>query len=545
MRLARIPILLLVISLVAVGVGGGCETEFQKKLAKRKAFAESEVFVAFDRLLSERQKKAGRALPEDMSERRDGRSMAVAWRAEVAAMDTVEQLEGLLAQLGTGQSPEAEKKIREALALLRGERDYWVEKKRLKAYEKFLTEFTSFHKEGMLAEEAAFERIYIHVAHLFERDKYDDDTKQTSMFRYWKLAFDFPSEKREKFMDYITRLCNKRLGAYCAEVMWEHRAESMEKPYLLALNEKIAAFKRAYPSSMYLPVLARLEREFGTRAGAVGPFEVYPNMAEMTSARYCVGNSLLEIGPRGVSFEGELMGEPAEGYKRSAKDQKAIDKKLEEILWEAIDRIGGTDPYIPLITIMANEDVPFSLVSHYGALFAQNRVDQVAVCGRKRNDGTNRKAMHLFTLFPQKNKRKKEVLLDADGKIDKITEVEKMDSEKFRAALPKKPMAKDVSWLGFLGRLGVDIPSPTAVYRLTDEGWLVAPINEKGKVSKAVPVKALSKEQKAQAAAVIVSKSLTLQGLFQALDGAMLNCAEPDCKKATYLDTPVAFGVYP
>jgi len=466
----------------------------------------------------------------------------VAWRARTAGSDTLEQIEGLLRRLGDA-NPQVEKSAKEALALFGGQREYWVEKKKLQNYEKFLTELGTFHKQGLLAEEVGFERIYLHVANLYEREKYDEDTQLTSMMRYWKLAFDFPGEKREAFMDYIQRLCAAKLADYCKAVPWEFRPQSLEKPYLEALAARIKAFREGFPQSVYLPVLARLEREMLARASVVGPFEEVPVLADLDSGRDCVGNTILELSPRGLIFDGDELLPAAPAYDWDAKARKGAQERFGEILWGRIEQMGGNDPYISLITVLPAADAPAEVVVDLLRIMAANRVDQVALCGRKRNDGSNKKTMHLMTLFPRNAKRKKEVLLDASGQVDKITEVDPMDAERFAKGLPARPFGSASDWLGFLGRLPVQIPAPAKALRPKAEGWQEAAIDAKGRQGAAQDLARPDPRTLEPAALLLLPEKASLPELLKALDGVATLCKDADCKAVEVSERPVAVGI--
>lgn len=518
-----------------------CETDLQKKLSKAKELADTEAARELDRLIGERRARAGKDLPSEMGDRATERSAAVQWRADVAAMDTLEQVEALQGRLVKGKDPATEKMLDDARELFRGQRYFWIEKKRVTAYEDFLIDFTASHKEGVLAEEAAFERIYVHVANLWERDKYDEDTKLTSMLRYWKLAFGFPNKERETFMDYIARLCNERLGEFCKPIPWELRPEAIEKPYLEAMVGMITDFQKSFPQSIYNTLLGSLSRQFATRAAAIEPSVESPRLATTLSSRDCVGASILSIGPAGIVFEADELAGFVEGYKYDKKEQADFLARLEEILWGRIEALGGTDPYLPLITVVPAEDVPVTLLADLLTVLGRNRVDQVALCARKRNDGSNRKTMHLLTLFPQKNPKKKEVIVAADGKIDKKAKVEPLDSEKFLKQLPAAPLGATPAWLGYLGRLPVlEIKGPARAFAFAPDGWKTAPVDDKGKVGAAAAV--AKPEAVKEVALVTVPRDVTLADLFRALDGVKLECGDPECKSATYLENPVAFG---
>ena len=532
----------LALALVALISLVGCQTEFQKKLKERKAFAEKEAGLELERLVRTHRERAARDLPEDMSVRVDGRSAAVVWRAKTAASDTLEQIEGLLRRLGAA-NPEVEKGAKEAMALFGGQREYWVEKKKLQNYEKFLAELGTFHKQGILAEEVAFERIYLHVANLYEREKYDEDTQLTSMMRYWKLAFDFPGERREAFMDYIARLCAAKLPEYCRSIPWEDRPHALEKPYLETLAARIVAFRERFPQSVYLPVLALLERQMRGRAGAVGPFIEEPVLAAMASGRDCVGRTILELSPRGLIFDGDELLPADPGYAWDAKARKAAQGRFGEILWERIEQMGGNDPYISLITVLPASDAPAEMVLDLLRIMAANRVDQVALCGRKRNDDSNKKTMHLLTLFPRMAKRKKEVLLDAQGNVDKITQVDPMDAERFAKSLPARAFGTKLEWLGFLGRLPVQIPSPSKALRPKGEGWQEAAVDEKGRVGATTELARPDPRTITSAAVVVVPGKVSLPDLLKALDGVATICKDPACKAVEASERPVAIGI--
>ena len=546
------------IGLIALGLAlSACETDFQKKLKKRHDFAKTSVFKEIDRLIEVRRDKTKATMPDDLAEKRDGKPFALTWREDTARSDTIEQLEGLLNRLGD-QNPKAEAQIKDALSVFRGQREYWVEKKSVQNYVKFLNDYLAFHKEGVLAEEAAFELVYLHIGQVFKREKYDEDTRLTSMRRFWTLAFEFPAERREPFMDYITRICGAKLKAFCKDIMWEHRPDAMEKPYLEALSARIAAFHTAHPKSIYRSLLERLDREFKNRAAQVGPFEEYPVMAETHSDRYCVGNLFLDVGPEGVVFEDEEMAMPEAGYKMTPKERKQLMTDLEDRLWKKVDAQGGTDPYIPLVTLRAQRDVPLPLVLDLIRVMQQNRVNEIALCGRNRGAGTNRKTMHLLTLFPKRASRKKEVLLDADGKVDKLTKTEKMDTEKFQALLPKKLAGKAANYLGILGKLPVlEIPPPAHLMRRDAKGWATAPLGDKARIGKVTQVEALDDKDKARPGVLFLKGLETLDELFVALDGAQLKCKPPakptkkgpaapapnTCTATEYLEHPIAIAV--
>lgn len=535
------------LSLVLLALFGltfaACESDLQKKLSKAKELAQNEVPREIERLLTERRERAGKDLPSDMGERAAGLSAAVQWRASVAGMDTLEQIEALQARVVKGKNPEAEKLLADARELFRGQRYFWIEKKRVTAYEDFLLEFTATHTTGVLAEEAAFERLYLHVANLWERDKYDEDTKLTSMMRYWKLAFGFKNKERETFMDYITRLCAERLGDFCKPIPWEARPEAIEKPYLEALVAMIADFQKRFPDSIYSRLLSGLSRTFANRAAAIEPFVEDPVLASSLSSRDCVGASILALGPKGIFFEGEELAGAVEGYAYEKKERADFLARFGEILWGRIEQMGGNDPYLPLLTVVPADGVPVELVADFLKVMGQNRVDQVALCGRKRNDGSNRKTMHLFTIFPQKTARKKEVVVNADGKVDKNAKSEPLDSEKFLKLLPAAPLGATPQWVGYLGRLPVlEIKGPANAFAFAAAGWKAAPIDEQGKPGAAAEVPRPDPATLKQPGLVTVPKDVTLADLFRALDGVKLECGDPDCKATTYLESPVAFG---
>jgi hypothetical protein len=530
--------------MAAVLLVAGCKTEFQKQLNERRDFAQKAVFTELEQILATHRDKMLESVPKDLQEPRGETVAAVQWRVDLVQRDTLEQLQNLLKRLGK-QNPEAEKQLQLAIDLYQHQRDFWVKRSNVNRYTLFLNDFLAKNKEGRLAEEAGFDRVYLHLAQLYDREKYDEDTRLTSMFRFWKAAFNFPSERKEPFSDYLNRLCNAKLKDYCAGIMWETRGEAMEKPYLEALRGLAAAYRKDFAQSPFVAVLDRIDGEFLGRLKLVELPAEYPVLTSTASDRYCVGALTLDLGTNGVRFDGNDFAPFKEGYAWTDKEKADFLNKIADSVWEKVQQQNSADPYLPLVTVLPDGNVPASLVFDAVRMLQQNRVDQVAVCGRKRLDGSNRKTMHLLTLFPEKNKKKKEVLLDAAGRVDKITQVEQMDSEKFKGKLPRSVSGKTPTWLGYWGKLpAMDIPAPVQVLLPGDKGWSVVPLDGQGKPGKAAELPALTPDQQRKPAVLLVPAKTTLAELFKALDAVELACKDPECRKSDYLDALTAFGIY-
>ena len=180
-----------------------------------------------------------------------------------------------------GKGTPAENAARYGVGFANASREYWGGKGNLERYSKFLDGYvaeaakmaeeaktqgnTEFVQRPFLAE-AEFDRLFVFASREFAIAQLPLNARLLATYGSWQIAFNLPSRGRERFSEYVTRVCRVgKLAKNCDGVPHEMRPLAINKPYLQWQKERaeaLVASKTHAPFEEFAKTyLARLEEQ--------------------------------------------------------------------------------------------------------------------------------------------------------------------------------------------------------------------------------------------------------------------------------------------
>ncbi len=263
-----------------------------------------------------------------------------------------------------------------------------------------------------LVAEALFDRVFIHAVHLFRLYKVPPENRSTSFFRYWQIAFDFPSKPAEAFQPYIARLCDRdeQMRDFCAKIPFEFRHIAMMHPYydrLIALIDKLA---KEYPKSPFVPVAQYLRKVFEQeKAKLAKEFVEYPVLPDSMALLPANQRLTYEIGPKGVRVANAWIAQDAaEKFRLTVPRAAALAKKIAEQV-RTIRETGGVEIRQASIAVLADRTYPAAAVlelARASVFQPEEKLTEmdttIYLVGRRRFDRTNLKVSDEVRLLKPK-----------------------------------------------------------------------------------------------------------------------------------------------
>lgn len=367
------------------------------------------------------------------------------------------------------------------VAFFLGEQNwYWTNPKgELNQYMKTLKEIIDKTKDpkAPFLDHAKFERELLHAVQYQVSRKYDEDTKLTSFYRYWKFAFDLPPKNQEPFVDYVNRLCREKLWDYCKPLMWEHRPHAINRPYMEHLEQALETFRKDYPDSALDEVAKAILEMYQGAVAEVPQFEEYPKLPDGRTARDAVGGDELIVGPRGIAWNGAEVTAATEGRPLGAGERAAAAAALDAKLKKVLEDIGVQydEPTIELVVTQFDRTTPLAVLAPLFDVLREDKVTEVGIMARRRADGSNRKVgVYLATYWTPYPPTK-------DIEDRKTPEQRKADEEARIEHDPRRKLPETIAGMqcrafGRTGKVMAETKQPTAYLAFTAKEALTGAI---------------------------------------------------------------------
>ena len=379
-----------------------------------------------------------------------------------------------------------------------------------------------------------FERLMFHAAELarswtlFDADRRDD--RVLRFFTYWKFVFDF-NPKTGIYEDEVNWVCGNKLGDYCKDIPMEERPTQVQKRYYEGVIAQIEAYKQKFPTSPWNPLLDRFAVKYKEKAAKVPKFEEYPVFPGIRStfAAPLGGNAVLTITDKGVNLMDNQLRKPEDGW----KPDWAPDAKLSEDIGKLVEAVRSTtqsqynQSNILLVTLA---DVPMRYLEAAlrATIVGEHAKEWTSawLVGRRRGDGSNRRAGYQISILP----------VAAAGDKKNHVDATPNKTVPFSFSLDKKTW-KCLAW----ATVGKDPYEAKAFQSIVfNDGKLVhaARISGKGELigDQAAPSDGeggrLEAWGDAQATSIVIAvpETATYKQLLEAMNGVALRCDVEGCK---------------
>ncbi len=379
-----------------------------------------------------------------------------------------------------------------------------------------------------------FEVFNFHAAELarswtlMEADRHDD--RVLRFFTYWKFVFDF-NPKTGIYEDEVNWVCANKLAEYCKDIPMEERPGQVQRKYFEGVVKQIEAYKAKYPTSPWNALADRFAAKYKEKAEKLPTFVEYPIFPGIRStfAAPLGGNAVLTITEKGVNLMDNQLRKPEDGW----KPDWSADGKLAEDISKLVEAVRSTtqsqynQSNILLVTL-AEVPVRYVEAAMRATIVGQHAKEWASawLVGRRRGDGTNRRAGYQITLLP--------VAAAGDKKNHVDPTVNK--TVPFNFTLDKKNW-KCLAW----ATVGKDPYEAKAFQSIVfHDGKLIhaARISGKGELSsdQAAPSDGEGGrletwgDQQATSIVVAVPETATYKELLEAMNGVALRCDVEGCK---------------
>ncbi len=253
-----------------------------------------------------------------------------------------------------------------------------------------------------------FEALLFHAAELarswtlMEGNPHDD--RVLRFFTYWKFVFDF-NPKTGIYEDEVNWVCANKLGDFCKDIPMEERPGQVQRKYYEGVVKQIEAYKAKYANSPWIALLDRFAAKYKEKAAKLPKFVEYPIFPGIRStfAAPLGGNAVLTITDKGVNLMDNQLRKPEDGWKADWTP----DAKLSEDISKLVEAVRSTtqsqynQSNILLVTLA---DVPMRyLEAALRATIVGEHAKEWATAwlvGRRRGDGSNRRAGYQITILP-------------------------------------------------------------------------------------------------------------------------------------------------
>ncbi|MSP91650.1 MAG: hypothetical protein EXR79_07585 [Myxococcales bacterium] len=241
-------------------------------------------------------------------------------------------------------------------------------------------------------------------------DKRDD--KVIRFFTFWKPIFDFVP-KTGILEDEVNRLCADKLGSFCKDLPMEDRVFQIMRPYLEGVGKQADAFKETYPQSPWVPFAERIGKVFRAKIADVPKVDEFPVLPPIRSTwpAPVMGNAVLSATEQGVMLMDNVLrapGKPLVADKPGPAWQPdwaadtslipAVSKLAEDVRSTTMSQYNQSP-----ITVVPHAAVPLRWLEPVlrATIVGEHAMQwpTVVLAGRRREDGTNRRAGFTLTLL--------------------------------------------------------------------------------------------------------------------------------------------------
>lgn len=418
---------LCVLSCSAAVLMTGCESDLQSQLDQKRAERYAEATAALKAVESKRIKELTDRLPAKDAKPEGRRHALLLWRsglfetkakakegeeleAGTPRMVPVRDDEATLKKLESDYAgTPAAKAARFGAAYAVASHDFWTGKANLEGYYRFLNGYTiGAAREAQIAAdggdseyvgwpflaEAEFDKIFLHASRYYLTTQLPDNARLLASYPMWQLAFNQPSRARERFGDYVTRLCRASdLAKRCKGVPHELRPRAINKPYL----EIQEAMIKGYVSGKQPEVLITVAKRYGAAVGdllqATPDFTEDPVLPATFSDRAASTGLMLRMSRKtGVKLHQEEISASYSGSVPGALKAKAV-----TVIQTLRDTPGNQVDFERVVLEMPG-DVSSKQVARTIQSFSRDIVRQVDLVGRRRADESLRRTGLLVRL---------------------------------------------------------------------------------------------------------------------------------------------------
>jgi hypothetical protein len=402
-------------ALVASLLFFGCEQRVKDTVQERLAARAAEGKKKLDALYAERDERIRKGLEDlnlsNLEWDEESEHPLVGWRQKVTTESPV--LDTLKVEAPKYPGTDLEKDIPKDIAYFDAQMKFWREPAAGDAseYNAFLGGYATANPDGRFADDALFDEVFLHAMRSFELFKVKPENRATSVFRYWQLAFDFPSLPSEAFMPYIARLCEKDddFKAFCRKIPFEFRHIAIMQPYYDVLLGKLGELEKKFPETPYKGAITYLTQRFEAEKEALAKeFVEYPILADSMAFLPANQRLVIEAGPKGLKVANRPIEESEdESYVMTNAKARAAEQQIADAINE-IRQVGEPELRQGQIAVLAAKETPTeaALRAAWAPMLIpeENQSDlnlTAYLVGRRRFDGSNLKVSTELKLMPK------------------------------------------------------------------------------------------------------------------------------------------------
>ena len=399
----RLTMLALAALLVAPAAAcDASDSPLQAELHKRKETRFAKAAAALKKIEDDRLGVLAEKLPAADATAAGGDHPMLTWRRDGADRKDEETLDALMADFKGTPSEDA---ARKGAAFIKASRDYWATKGSIDRYEKFLRGYVRdagtdaeagkadpFFVGRPFVAEAAFDVWYLHAARYFKTK--GTKASITSVFKYWQIAFSYPSKARESFSEYVTRLClASSIRDQCKSVVHELRPMAVTKPYLEWNKKQTSEFAAAYDVAVLAEVARRYLGELDKALAEVPDFTEDPVLPSSYSSR--AASSALSL--RMNKAEGVMLHDQQVADAFGGRIPGTLASKAAEVI-EVLKNTPGNMIDFERIVLEMPGTAKGSALGNVVQAFPVETVRQFDFIGRRREDHSLRKTGVLLRI---------------------------------------------------------------------------------------------------------------------------------------------------
>lgn len=420
LSLARTCATVLVVTSLFISGCDSAELQQQlddKKTSRFKAAAEAVAAIEAARL------KALGPLPAANTPPVGNKPAIVSWRAAIFTVpdtapegaapaverDDVAVLEKLMNDRKLGKGTPAEEAARYGVGFAGSSRAYWAGKGNLERYSKFLDGYVreaakmaaaasaegniEFVQRPFLAE-AEFDRLFIFASRQFVIAQLPVNARLLATYGSWQIAFNLPSRGRERFSEYVTRVCRVgKLAKNCAGVPHEMRPLAINKPYLEWQKVRAEAIVASKPHQAFGDFAKSYIAMLDEQLKATPDFSEDPVLPSTYADRAASAGLMLSMGTkRGVMLHTTEVSDSFSG-----KVPKGLSKAGGEVIQVLKDTPGNQVDFERVVLEMPGEVGGNQLLTAIRA-FPRDIVRQFDLIGRRRADESLRRTGVMLRL---------------------------------------------------------------------------------------------------------------------------------------------------
>ena len=232
------------------------------------------------------------------------------------------------------------------------------------------------------------------------------DDRVIRFFTFWKPIFDFVP-KTGILEDEVNRLCADRLGGFCKDLPMEDRVFQIMRPYCEGVGKKADTFKETYPQSPWVPFAERIGKVFRAKIADVPKVDEFPVLPPIRSTwpAPVMGNAVLSATDKGVMLMDNVLRAPGKpespwqpDWAADATLGLAVSKLADDVRSTTMSQYNQS-----LITVVPHAAVPLKWLEPVlrATIVGEHAMQwpTVILAGRRREDGSNRRAGFTLTLL--------------------------------------------------------------------------------------------------------------------------------------------------